>query len=142
MAQVNRSVATLRIIGENLIPNEISKLLKCEPSFAYSKGDVKVSKTTGRKLIRKTGMWQMRSTDAEPENIDSQTLEIFSKLSSENTIWDELSSSYEINLFCGIFLEKSNEGMDISSSTLTLLADRKVQLSLDIYGPDEEFEDA
>jgi len=45
------SKATLRIIGDALIPDEITRLLACAPTRAWSKGNVIRGKRTGRERI-------------------------------------------------------------------------------------------
>ena len=49
MAQISRTVAGLRIGGDDLIPSEITSLLGCEPSSEQTKGEVIVRK--GHKRI-------------------------------------------------------------------------------------------
>ena len=133
MAQVSRSKASLRIGGENLIPLEISNILGCAGTTMYAKGDVIVSSKSRNKIVRKHDLWLLAVEENEPENIDGQAKVILSKLSSDISVWDQLSAQYSIDLFCGIFLEESNEGMEISPETLSELGKRGIQLSLDIY---------
>lgn len=137
MAQVSLSKVTLRLIGDTLDPKEISDLLGREGTTMYSKGDTKVIKTTGREIVRKSGHWSLDATECEPEDIDGQVKEILNQLSSDLEIWNELASKYSIDLFCGIFMEKSNEGMDISPNTLLELGNRGIMLALDIYDGSE-----
>ncbi len=133
MAHVSRSKASLRIIGNTLNPQGISDLLGCEGSTMYSKGDVRVIKKTGRKIERKSGHWSLSANECEPENIDGQVTEILNKLSSDLAVWKEIKNKYSIDLFCGIFMETSNEGMEISPETLLELGKRGILLGLDIY---------
>lgn len=133
MAQISRSVVTLRIMGENLIPKKIISLLGCEPTHAQRKGEILVGKNTGIKRTAKFGMWRLQATDYEPENIDSQISEILDKLSQDISAWNSINAEFEIDLFCGLFMEESNEGMDISPASLKSLGERGIVLSLDIY---------
>ncbi|WP_346840057.1 DUF4279 domain-containing protein [Microbulbifer sp. SAOS-129_SWC] len=133
MAQVSRSKASLRLIGESLNPKEISDLLGCEGTTMYSKGDIRVHKRTGKQYERKSGHWSLVAAACEPEDIDGQVSELLSQLSSDLSLWHELASKYSIDLFCGIFMEKSNEGIDISPKTLVELGSRGIVLALDIY---------
>jgi len=137
MAHVSRSKASLRIIGDSLNPEEISRIVGCKGSTMYSKGDIKVSKTTGKQYERKSGHWSLRSTECEPEDINGQVAEILGQLTNNLAVWSELNIKYSIDIFCGLFLETSNEGMDISPETLVELGNRGIVLSLDIYGETE-----
>ena len=137
MAQVSRSRATLRIIGDSLDPNKISGLLDCEGTTMYRKGDTRIIKTTGREVVRRSGLWSLTAEEPEPEDIDGQVDSILSKLNSDLKIWSDLASEFSIDLFCGIFMERENEGMNISPETLVELGKRGIMLSLDIYDGSE-----
>src|SRR5690554_6267737 len=126
MAHVRRSKAALRIIGDSLNPKQISDLFGCEGTTMYSKGDVRISKSTGKQYERKSRHWSLVAMECEPENINSQVAEILSQLPSEPAVWEELGSKYSIDLFCGIFMQESNEGMDISPRTLEELGKRGI----------------
>lgn len=137
MAQLDRSVATLRIGGDDLKPAEITTVLGCSASKQQIKGEVTVGKVSGRSYVAKTGMWRLESKDATPEDIDGQISEILSKLTTDQKAWEQLSSQYMLDLFCGLFMKVSNEGLSISSESLKALGTRGIGLSLDIYGPDD-----
>jgi hypothetical protein len=138
MAQVSRSVACLRIIGDSLVPAEITELLQCEPTGAYAKGDTRIVKSTGREVAYPRGAWRLQAAEAEPEDLDGQIAEIFEKLNPDMSVWKNLSEKYHIDLFVGLFMEESNEGMDVSSKSLQLLGERGIVLALDIYDPLKE----
>ena len=144
MAHLDRTVATLRIAGDDLQPAEISALLGHAASKQHVKGEVFVGKVTGRSRVAKTGMWRLEATDAVPEDLDGQIAELLGKLTGNLAAWSQISKKYEIDLFCGLFMKVSNEGLSISAESLKALGERGIELSLDIYGPDEpqETEDA
>lgn len=137
MAQLDKSVATLRIGGDDLKPAEITALLGHSASKQQVKGEVTVGKVSGRSFIAKTGMWRLESIDACPEDVDGQISEILSKLTTDQKVWKQLSSQYILDLFCGLFMKDSNEGLSISAESLKALGARGIALSLDIYGPDD-----
>ena len=134
MAHLAQSKASLRIFGDDLNSDEISRLLSCAPIEGWTKGQVKVFKS-GRRIIRKSGAWFLQATDAEPENFDGQVAELMAQMSSDLDIWYTITQKYEVDLFCGWFMEESNEGVSMSAHTLRLLGERGIELSLDIYGP-------
>jgi hypothetical protein len=138
MAQVHKSVATLRISGVGLIPSEITALLGCTPSFEQYKGQVILGKNTGKKRVAKTGMWSLYAVDYEPENLDKQISELLDKLSDDLTVWESLAKSFKIDLFCGLFMDKGNEGMEISPLQLKMLGERGIILSFDIYDGNDD----
>jgi hypothetical protein len=138
MAQVQRSVATLRISGDDLDPAEISRRLGCEPSEAQRKGEQLVGKNTGRVRTAVSGMWRLFALEREPEDLDGQIAEILSKLTDDLEVWRSISATYQVDLFCGLFMQGSNEGMSISPQSLSALGLRHIELGLDIYEGDQE----
>jgi hypothetical protein len=137
MASVHKSAASLRISGEDLIPDEISAAIGSSPTLSYRKGEVHRFRNGGE-VIRKTGMWLVTADDCEPEDIDRQVRDLLSRLTPELRIWDDLSQRFEIDLYCGLFMEEANEGLSLSIGTLRALADRNIELGVDIYAPTRE----
>lgn len=138
MAQINKSVATLRIFGDGLIPAEISELLNCAPTTSQRKGEVIVGKRTGIERIARTGMWSLHSEDQEAADLDRQIEEILARLTADIESWQTLTRTYRMDLFCGLFMQRANEGLDISSGSLLALGMRGIAMKLDVYGPDQE----
>lgn len=52
-------------------------------------------------------------------------------------VWERLTSSFEADIFCGLFLESMNEGLEISPQTLLAIGQRSFTLGFDIYGADD-----
>lgn len=138
MAQLHHSVATLRIFGDDLLPEEITELLGCEPTESYAKGQIVRASKTCREYVKQKGMWRLEATDREPEDLDQQVAELLGKLTDDLNVWISLSEQFSLDLFCGLFMEKNNEGVSISAESLLALGQRRIELGLDIYGPDQE----
>ncbi len=137
MATIARATAALRISGESLNPSEITVLLGASPTTAQHKGEELVGRS-GVSRIAKFGMWRLAAAETSPADLDAQVREIIAQVSSDISVWSDLASRYDIDLFCGWFMEKGNEGQDISASTLRELGIRGIELSLDIYAGDKD----
>ena len=138
MPSLQRAVASLRIGGAELEPEEISRLLRVRPTHAQRKGQELPSKSSPTPRIAKSGLWRLKASDTEPENLDSQVAELLAKCNATLGVWQTLATKYEIDLFCGWFMGGGNEGVEISPKTLLALGQRGIRLSLDIYGPDTD----
>lgn len=57
-----RTFATFRISGDNLVPDEITKLLNIKPTLAYAKGMRYRRGPRSPELVGRTGVWYF-STD-------------------------------------------------------------------------------
>ena len=138
--QANSSTATLRIGGDDLQPDKITEFLGCKPTKSQTKGQIFSSKKSGKERAAKTGMWRFSVADATPANLDAQIVEIFQQLPSDMTKWEQLSSRYDIDLFCVLFLNKTNDVILIAPEPMKILSSRGVTLTLDMYAskPDDE----
>ena len=92
-----------------------------------------VSNSTGEKSVKKTGGWRLAVEENPQGDLDAQIKELFAQLSSDLSIWRELASKFEIDVFCGVFMKTGNDGVDFSAATLRLLWERGARLDLDIY---------
>ena len=135
MAQRQESQAALRISGDDLKPAEITELLGCQPSYARAKGEQTIGSKTNRVYTTKTGIWSLEATQSQPADFDAQIAEILQKLPSDLTIWAAIGQKYEIDLYCGLFMVESNEGISMSAASLTALGLRGIAFELDIYDP-------
>jgi ribosomal protein L19 len=138
MAQSNKSVATLRISGDDLVPEEITRLLGVSPTHAQTKGQVFVGEKTGSRRVANCGMWRLCAADQEPDDVDTQISEILAALTSDSAVWRDITSRYDVDLFCGFFLGKTNSGFSLSPQSLAALGDRGIEISFDIYSPDQD----
>jgi hypothetical protein len=133
LAGLTRTMAGLRIIGDDLNPSEITRLLGAEPTAYARKGDTRRT-TTGREIAARSGSWQLR-VEMEPGDLNGQIGAILAKLTDNLSIWCELGRRYRCDVFCGLFMRNSNEGADLEPGILKMLGDRGLRLGLDIYGP-------
>lgn len=138
MAQLQRSAVTLRIIGDDLIPDDITALLGASPTHAKTKGDKIVGKKTGHVRIARVGMWRLCASDREPEDMDGQIHEILSQMTADLTVWQTITNKYHVDLFCGLFMRAGNEGLTISPQSLAALGARGIEIDLDIYAGDDD----
>src|SRR5687767_5096242 len=98
MAQLHQSRATLRLMGDNLDPDEITRLLGATPTAARKKGAIWHT-PNGRELVSRLGIWRLNAMDREPEDLDGQVAEILGKLTDNLDIWSDLARRFKIDLY-------------------------------------------
>ena len=133
MAAISETHASLRFFGDDLEPGELTARLGGPPSTCASKGDVIRSEKTGRERIARTGSWILKVNRREPGDLDLQVKELLSPLTKDLSIWRSLEK-YRPDVFAGLFMQETNEGIEIGTHSLSLLAERGISLALDIYG--------
>jgi hypothetical protein len=123
---IDRWQVALRVYGENLDPDEISGLLGCQPSSAQRKGNP----------FPRKGRWLLKIDSrecAEDADVDDGIGMLLAPLPSDSGIWVSLTSNYEVNVFCGLFLASSNRGFGLSAEVAKLLSDRNLEIGFDVY---------
>jgi hypothetical protein len=131
MAKLARALATLRIIGDELVPDEITAALGCEPTRSHARGETLTCR--GVTTTARSGMWSLAAEETTPADVDSQVSSILGRLTSDETTWSRLSTSYCIDLFCGWFVERLNEGVTLKPETMLALGRRGILLDVDLY---------
>lgn len=137
MAALNESRVTLRFFSEELDPAEITAVLGVQPTDCYKKGQTRVL-STGNTLIYKRGMWRFEVPNRTPANLEAQIDEILGALTQDLAVWHRLASEHDVDLFCGLFMEESNEGFSLAPAFLALLSDRKIKIDFDVYAPSDK----
>lgn len=141
MAQIQESNVALRIIGDDLVPAEITALLGTSPTRAVVKGETGkhiVGPKVGDVRVARSGMWTLEASDRQPEDMNSQIEEILSRMTVDLSVWQGITKRFRVDLFCGLWLTGCDNGMTLSPKSLAALGERGIELGLCIYADDED----
>ena len=138
MAILSKTKMCLRVIGDDLVPDEISLLLGSKPTREMIKGEPFYWKRDGEPRIAKSGMWRLEANDQIPGDLDIQVFELLDQLTDNLDTWGILSEKYKLDMFCGLFMDSGMEGISLSARTLLALGQRGIEIDFDMYGPDDE----
>lgn len=133
MGPLHTSAASIGFYGDDLDPAEITRCLGGEPTVGVAKGETKCNEF-GREYTAKTGSWRLVTEDREPEALDWQIKQLFSKLNDDLATWQSLAGRYRGRVFCGLFLASINEGLTLQPDTLIMIGERGLVVDLDVYG--------
>ena len=129
----NEAHATFRIMGETLDPDEVTRLLGIEPSFARRKGDK--FGNPKRPVTSRTGIWALESE----KSVISSDLELhldflLSSLGSKASILRKLvQEGLEADIFCFWMSGTGRGGPMLGADTIRRIADLGVILDFDFY---------
>jgi hypothetical protein len=70
---------------------------------------------------------------AEPKNLDGKIIWLLSQVSDDLDVWKSLVQTYDVDIFCGLFMQSNNDGVSLSSEVLLMLGQRGIELGMDIY---------
>lgn len=127
-------MASLRVFGDDLDPDELTGLLGRLPSESRRKGDVYRVTRRGRLREADTGYWSYRAQDRAPGALDLQIDQIFRDLTEDIGAWRAVTSRFSCDLYCGLFLRDWSGWSILTPATLGAIAARGVELNLQVYG--------
>ena len=120
----------LRFFGDDLDPDELTRLLGAPPTEAHRRGD-----TLPRPKPSHTapgGYWAI-ATERSTHDIEAQLTDLFARLTTDFEIWRSLTSRHDADLFCGVFIAWFGHGFSMSPALHRALADRNLLITFDIY---------
>jgi len=82
----------------------------------------------------------LEADSAEPEDINGQVRWLLSQVESDPKVWKALGRRFDVDIFCGLFMQESNEGMSLAPDVMALLGERGIHLALDIYNASDDDE--
>jgi hypothetical protein len=126
---------TFRILGDELDPDEITKLLGCKPHEAERKG-VPILRPDGT-IARKarTGSWRLKVKRDETDEWDcaEAMMELVSQLPEQIDVWRDLTGRFAVDLFVGLSMLSRNKGFVLPPRVMRYLGERGIEAGFDIY---------
>lgn len=128
---IPRLRVALRIRGDALDPDFISQQLGVAPSFSARKGER--TSRRGRETLHTTGVWTYRYEVLPGTDLGDAIERLLAALPEDATLWEEITSSFVADVFCGAFLENDNQSTLIQPEVLSALGRRGLPLSMDLH---------
>lgn len=132
--EVDRIAIAVRIIGDSLDPERLTRMLGVAPTLAKRKGEP--AERDGATIEQRTGIWSY-ALPASPEwELGDAIRTLLEQLPSDPALWESLAMEFSTDVFCALFLDAPNRLAILPVETLALLAERRLQLTLDLFGED------
>jgi hypothetical protein len=129
----NEAHATFRLLGDALDPEEVTRLIGIEPSFARRKGDKYGSRE--RPVVSQTGIWALESEKsvAGPD-LNAHLRFLLSQLGSKtSTVKELVRQGLSADLLCYWMSGTGQGGPILEPETIRRVADLGVCLNFDFY---------
>ena len=136
---VPRLRVSLRIQGDELDPEFLTQHLGIAPAYSAAKGDP--DENGGRDAPRDSGIWVHRIEVPEGTELGDAVDMLLASLPDSTVLWEELVSSYSVDVFCGVFLQGDNQSTRIAPEVLAALGRRGFGVTFDLYAPFESSAD-
>lgn len=134
---VDQSRLTLCVHGDELDPDEISRLLGCAPTRARRRGELRRSGTPWP-----NGAWLLSVEGKSPMGPEELVHLLLARLPADGALWSDLRTRFGVKLSFGIFTERWNRGFDLSADAVRRIASLGVDVDFDIYADLEQDETA
>ena len=134
---VDETKVTLALYGEDLDPEEITKLLGVEPTSAHRRGD---TRSRGARPYPK-GAWFLKLVGTPPRGPAELLEDLLERVPPASVaLWQGLRQRFDVQVRFGIFLEAWNRGFGVPARQLEQLSLIVNSFEFDIYangGSDE-----
>lgn len=126
---VDEAQPTLCVYGDDLDPDDVTRLLGSPPSRSHRKGDVLGSKGARAR----TGAWLLESSSPASGDLEARILELLTHVTTDAEAWRQLSQGRTVRMSCMLTLREWSRGLSLSADLLADLANRRVELDFSIY---------
>jgi hypothetical protein len=135
MSDISRSTVSIRLFGAELNPEQVTQLLGCLPSSAAKTGET-IIRSNGKERIVSKGFWLLEHGRTDESGVEEKIEFLLAKLTDNLEAWKSVTKDLDrADIFCGLFIDKLNEGFKLSQSVLKKISDRNLEVSFDIYSP-------
>ena len=129
---IERLDIELRITGDDLDPDRITRMLGVPPTISARRGEE--IDLSGVPVVQPTGVWAY-ALPASPEwELGDAIDTLLDRLPHDPALWESLASWASGAVICGLFIHDADRAADLAPDTLARLAERRLALSLQIRG--------
>jgi hypothetical protein len=133
------SCITLRIRGDELDPEEITRFLGCRPDLAHRKGDpiLRPDGTVAR--VARTGAWHLEFAPEQTDEWDcgEAMLLLLQRLPADVGVWRWLTERFAVDLYVSLTMRSCSKGFSLTPEAMSYLGVRGIEAGFDVLHDEE-----
>lgn len=131
-ASKKRAAATLRIHTVNLSLEEISAILRVQPSQSFSKGE-RMSLRNPLSAVFEENVWMLESWAESSLPLEVHILQLVEFLEQRSPLVKRLIDSCDVDIFCQYSSANGQGGFTLEANVMKRLTAIPVDIIFDIY---------
>jgi hypothetical protein len=124
----------LAIYGEDLDPDELTRVLACRPTRSHRRGDKKGERSRPAAM----GAWILEFRGEPPDTPDVLTRKVVMSVPADRSLWDQLKKRFDIQIRYGIHMTGWNKGMSLPADIVSWISLLGASVEFDIYAYEED----
>jgi hypothetical protein len=133
---IDRLEIALRVTGDELDPERITRMLGVAPTLAARKGET--VDVAGVPVSQPAGIWRY-ALPASPEwELGDAIDTLLEKLPADPALWESMAGWAVVAVVCALYVHGVDRSAALAPDTLARLAERRLTLRLEIHGPAPE----
>jgi hypothetical protein len=127
MAELDRTIVSIRFSGQGLDPKELGEML----GFI----EAETTKSTIKRLNSGNVIWSIRFEAKDTSSLEEKIEALLAIFTKEIYAWIHATENVKAEIFCGLFLDSWNQGFSLTPNLIREIADRNLEIGFDIYPP-------
>lgn len=138
----DRARLCLRVCGDSLDPEEVTRILGRAPTRSQRKGQPVLSESGETKRIARTGSWLLDQPVGCDSTLEEEIESLLGSLPQGEQAWAALGECYRVDLLCDVSVRGLNRGFELSPRVLEFIGRRGITLGVDIFCEPDEVQQA
>ena len=130
---IDRLEIALRVTGDGLDPERITRMLGVAPTFAGRKGET--VDHAGVPITQRTGTWSYALPTSPEWELGDAIDTLLEQLPADPALWESLAGWAEVAVVCELYVHDTDRVACLPPDTLARVAERRLALRLEIRGP-------
>lgn len=131
MAELDRTLVSLRFSGQDLDPKEFGETL----GFIESKRTETTIKRSKSGIVH----WSISLIDNETIPLEDKIESLLAVFTNDIDVWIKATEKVEADIFCGLFLDGWNRGFTLTPNLMEKISTRNLEIGFDIYAPTDSW---